>query len=223
LSSRMVIMSVEILKIAEIFYSLQGESTFAGLPCVFVRLSGCNLQCTWCDTAYANDHPAEMSVDDIMEHVSRWPCRLVEVTGGEPLLQPAVHQLIAGLCSQGYEVLLETSGAEDISGVDPRVHRIMDIKCPGSGMGAHNRGENLSHLTANDQIKMIIAGRTDYEWARDLIREKQLDRICPVLMAPAFGRVSNTDLAQWILEDHLPVRYQLQLHKYIWPADWKGV
>lgn len=219
----MVIMSDEILKIAEIFYSLQGESTFAGLPCVFVRLSGCNLQCAWCDTTYASDNPAEMTVDDIMEQISHWPCRLVEVTGGEPLLQSAVHVLISALCDQGREVLLETSGAEDISNVDARVRRIMDIKCPGSGMSAHNRWSNLQHLTARDEVKMIIANRADYEWARDLIRKEKLDQRCPVLMAPAYGLVSNPDLAQWILDDRLPVRYQLQLHKYIWPADWKGV
>ena len=216
-------MANDILKIAEIFYSLQGESTFAGLPCIFVRLSGCNLQCAWCDTAYANDNPAEMSTDEVMEQISHWPCRLVEITGGEPLLQPAVHGLLAGLCGRGYEVLLETSGAEDISKVDPRVRRIMDIKCPGSGMSAHNRWSNLQHLTARDEVKMIIAGRADYEWARDLIRKEKLDQRCPVLMAPAYGLVSNPDLAQWILDDRLPVRYQLQLHKYIWPADWKGV
>jgi 7-carboxy-7-deazaguanine synthase len=211
------------LDISEIFYSIQGESTCIGLPCVFIRLSFCNLRCRWCDSAYTFTPGQTRTVEEILEQVDGFPCRLVEVTGGEPLLQEGVFPLMERLCDDGYEVLLETSGSLDITRVDARVRRIVDVKCPGSDMADRNRWPNLDCLTGRDEVKFVIANRADYTWARDIVRERNLDQRCPILMSPVFGELENIDLARWILDDGLPVRYQLQLHKYIWDPRARGV
>ena len=204
------------LRLTEIFFSLQGEASRAGLPTVFVRLTGCPLRCTWCDTTYSFTGGEPASIASVLAEVARYPARQVCVTGGEPLAQKECLPLLAALCDAGYEVSLETSGALDIAGVDPRVSRIMDLKAPDSGECAKNCWENLAHLDARDEIKIVIASRTDYEWACDVIRERRLDAICPVLLSPAAGLVEPAALAGWILEDGLNVRFQLQLHKLLW-------
>lgn len=209
------------LRVSEIFFSLQGEASRVGLPTVFVRLTGCPLRCVWCDTEYAFTGGAPMTVDAVLAEVGRHPARQVCVTGGEPLAQKNCPALLAALCDAGYDVSLETSGALDLSGVDARVSRIMDLKAPDSGECDKNRWENLAALTARDEIKIIVASRTDYEWARGVIRERGLDTLCPVLLSPAQGRIDPTDLAEWILQDGLPVRFQLQLHKILW-GNMKG-
>lgn len=211
------------MRVTEIFHSIQGESTYAGQPCVFVRLTGCPLRCTWCDSEYAFYGGTEMSQDDVLEAVRRYRCPLVEVTGGEPLHQPAVLPLVEALCSEGYTVLVETSGAIDISGVDQRAHVIMDVKCPGSGMVERMDWKNLNRLASKDEIKFVIKDRTDYDWARDIVRQHHLADRCTVLFGPVFGDLEPRDLAEWILADRLPVRFQLQLHKHIWDPDRRGV
>lgn len=216
-------MDAPTLDISEIFHSIQGESTRMGLPCVFVRLSFCNLRCRWCDSAYAFAPGTVLGLEEILARVRGYRCRLVEVTGGEPLVQDGVHPLMKRLCDEGHEVLLETSGSLDISRVDPRVCRILDIKCPGSGMAGRTCWSNLGCLTGRDEVKFVIGDRADYEWAREVIRRHGLDRVCPVLMAPVFGALENAALAGWILGDGLPVRLQLQLHKYIWDPSARGV
>ena len=204
------------LRLTEIFYSLQGEASRAGLPTVFVRLTGCPLRCTWCDTTYSFTGGQPSSVEAVLAEVARYPARQVCVTGGEPLAQKECLALLTALCDAGYDVSLETSGALDIAGVDPRVSRIMDLKAPDSGECARNRWENLDGLTPRDEIKIVVASRADYEWARKQIRARQLDRLCPVLLSPAQGLVEPRALAEWILEDGLNVRFQLQLHKILW-------
>ena len=204
------------LRLTEIFFSLQGEATRAGLPTVFVRLTGCPLRCVWCDTTYSFSGGESATIDSILAEVAKHPARQVCVTGGEPLAQRECLPLLCALCDAGYEVSLETSGALDIAGVDPRVARIMDLKAPDSGECARNRWDNLTLLTEHDEIKIVVASRTDYEWARELIRERRLDTLCPVLLSPAQGLVDPTALAEWILEDGLNVRFQLQLHKLLW-------
>lgn len=216
-------MSEQILKVNEIFFSIQGESTFIGRPCIFVRLSFCHLRCRWCDSTYAYHEGTTMALDEVLANVAKYPCKTVEITGGEPLLQEAVDPLMGRLCDEGYEVLLETSGSLDISRVDPRVRRIVDVKCPGSGMAERNRWRNLGMLTATDEVKFVLADRADYEWSKDVMAKHRLVEICPVLMSPVFGELRNTKLAEWILADGLPVRYQLQLHKYIWDPAKRGV
>lgn len=217
------------LRITEIFHSVQGESTWAGLPCTFVRLTGCPLRCTWCDTTYSFHGGERMSLDDILEEVRRFPTRLVEITGGEPLVHRNAFVLAERLLAEGYTVLVETSGSEDISPLDPRVHVIMDLKCPGSGEVHRNRWENLPHLDGGDEVKFVVAGREDYEWTRQVIRERGLDRrveegsLRALLVSPVWGAVDLEALAGWILEDGLPVRFQVQLHKLIWGAERKGV
>lgn len=210
------------VKVNEIFYSLQGESTFAGRPCVLVRLTGCQMRCVWCDSEYAFYEGAWRALDDVVAEVARFGCPLVELTGGEPLLQPGARPLLARLCDAGYEVLLETGGGISIAGVDPRVRRIVDVKCPGSGEAAHNHWPNLELLTPRDELKFVLAGRDDYEWARGVVRERALAARCPVHFSPVHG-VDPAALAQWILEDRLPVRLQLQLHKLLWGATTRGV
>lgn len=204
------------LRVTEIFHSLQGESTRVGLPTVFVRLTGCPLRCTWCDTEYAFQGGETMSIGAVVAEVARHGTRYVCVTGGEPLAQKGCLALLTALCDAGYEVSLETSGALDIAAVDARVSRIMDLKAPDSGEADKNRWENLAGLNARDEIKIVIASRSDYEWARDQIRSRRLDALCPILLSPAQGRIEAADLADWILADGLPVRFQLQLHKLLW-------
>jgi 7-carboxy-7-deazaguanine synthase len=204
------------LRVTEIFFSLQGEAARAGLPTVFVRLTGCPLRCTWCDTTYSFTGGEPATVESVLAEVAKYPARQVCVTGGEPLAQKECLPLVTALCDAGYDVSLETSGALDIGGVDPRVARIMDLKAPDSGECGRNHRENLALLNPRDEIKIVVASRIDYEWARAAIREDRLDAICPVLLSPAQGLVDPTALAEWILEDGLNVRFQLQLHKLLW-------
>ena len=203
------------LRISEIFYSLQGETSRVGLPTVFVRLTGCPLRCGYCDTAYAFHGGESLTLNDILAQVAAYQPRYVTVTGGEPLAQKAAVNLLRDLCDAGYDVSLETSGALDICLVDPRVARIVDIKTPGSGEASKNRWENLAHLTTHDEVKFVITDETDYLWARALLAEQQLNHRCPILFSPVHGSAAS-DLAEWILRDHLPVRMQLQLHKILW-------
>jgi 7-carboxy-7-deazaguanine synthase len=245
------------LVINEVYLSLQGESTFAGLPCVFVRLTACNLRCSYCDTAYAFAEGEKQPVEEILSEVRRLatpfsnspsaPCPsqfrlpLVELTGGEPLLQPNVLPLMQALCDQGFTVLIETSGALDISRVDSRVRRIMDLKCPSSGEAARNRFENIAHLRATDEVKFVIGTQEDYDWAKEQIQRHGLAGICPLLFSwvqplapeqqhPSLKKVpagqtaiTRRELAEKIIADALPVRFQLQMHKFIWPAEQRGV
>ncbi|MFZ1900387.1 MAG: 7-carboxy-7-deazaguanine synthase QueE [Azonexus sp.] len=204
------------LRLTEIFFSLQGEASRAGLPTVFVRLTGCPLRCTWCDTTYSFTGGEPASIESVLAEVAKYPARQVCVTGGEPLAQKECQPLLSALCDAGYDVSLETSGALDIAGIDPRVTRVMDLKAPDSGECVKNRWENLAVLNPRDEIKIVIASRGDYEWARDLLRARKLDALCPVLFSPAQGLVDPTALADWILADGLNVRFQLQLHKLLW-------
>ena len=217
-------MPADSILINEIFYSIQGESTRAGCPCVFVRLTGCNLRCTWCDTEYAFTEGRKMTVAEVSERVQGYRCDLVEITGGEPLLQAGVYPLIDALLAAGKTVLIETSGASDISGLDPRVIKIMDLKCPRSGEASNNLWSNLDHLRPHDEVKFVVSDRADYEWARGVILDRQLaSRVNAVLLSCAFGRLAPASLAAWILEDRLPARFQLQIHKHIWHPDARGV
>jgi len=211
------------MRVTEIFHSIQGESSYAGQPCVFVRLTGCPLRCTWCDTDYAFYGGRDCSLDEVLAKVQTYGCRLVEVTGGEPLAQPESLPLMARLCDAGYTVLLETSGTIDIAPVDPRVHVILDVKCPGSGMAERMHWPNLAALTAKDEAKFVLADRADYDWAREILARHDLADHCSVLLSPVFGSLDLRQLAEWILADRLPVRFQLQLHKYIWAPDMRGV
>jgi len=211
------------LVINEIFYSIQGESSYAGWPCVFVRLTGCNLRCTWCDTTYSFNEGQPTSLDDIIAKVRSFETQLVEVTGGEPLLQPNVLPLLTRLCDLGKTVLLETSGSLDLAPVDPRVVKIMDLKCPSSGETDKNRYANLRHLTKLDEVKFVIADQADYDWAKRIITAEQLNQRCSVLVSPVVERLPLRTLADWILADHLPVRLQTQWHKLIWGPTARGV
>ncbi|PKO72137.1 MAG: 7-carboxy-7-deazaguanine synthase QueE [Betaproteobacteria bacterium HGW-Betaproteobacteria-14] len=207
------------LRVSEIFHSLQGESTRAGLPTVFVRLTGCPLRCAWCDTEYAFSGGETLTLGDVLIEVARHGARQVCVTGGEPLAQKACLPLLVALCDAGYAVSLETSGALAVSAVDPRVSRIMDLKAPASGEADKNLWDNLPHLNAQDEIKIVLADEADYAWARKVIGERKLDAICPVLLSPVAGKLDPKLLAEWVLRDRLPVRVQLQLHKLIWGAE----
>jgi 7-carboxy-7-deazaguanine synthase len=213
------------LRITEVFYSIQGESTFAGRPSAFVRLTGCDLRCRWCDSTYTFTGGEWRAIDDIVRQVAdEFGADLVCVTGGEPLLQPRVHDLVAALLGRGVTVTMETGGQRDLSPVDPRVHRIVDLKCPGSGEVERNRWENLPLLGPRDEVKCVLADRADYEWARGVVREHRLhERVNAVLMSPVHGALPPEQLAAWILEDRLPVRLQLQVHKYLWGAEARGV
>ncbi|MDO9371350.1 MAG: 7-carboxy-7-deazaguanine synthase QueE [Gammaproteobacteria bacterium] len=204
------------LRITEIFYSLQGETRTVGLPTVFVRLTGCPLRCGYCDTAYAFQGGEWVLLPDILARVADFKPRYVTVTGGEPLAQRAALDLLTALCDAGYEVSLETSGALDVSLVDARTVKVMDIKTPGSGEADKNRFENIAHLTPRDQVKFVLCNRDDYEWAKALLSQYDLAARCEALFSPSFGELDATQLADWILEDHLPVRLQIQLHKYLW-------
>ena len=212
------------LTINEIYESIQGESSWAGLRCVFVRLTFCDLRCTYCDTEYAFYKGDKRPVAEVLADVVKYETPLVEITGGEPLLQKNVLPLMTALCDAGRTVLIETSGAHDISKIDPRVHRIMDLKTPGSGECARNMWINIAHLTKRDEVKCVIGSREDYEWSRDRVREHDLVARCgTVLFSPIFDRIEPRQIVEWILEDKLPVRFQLQMHKFIWDPKQKGV
>jgi len=212
------------LTINEIYFSVQGESTWAGLPCVFVRLTFCDLRCTYCDTEYAFYEGKKQTLGEVVDAVLAYQCPLVEITGGEPLLQKNVLPLMALLANAGCTILLETSGAHDISMVDPRVHRIMDLKTPGSGEAERNLFSNLDHLSARDEVKFVIGSREDYEWSRAQVCEHRLASRChAVLFSPIFGRIDPREIVEWVLADNLPVRFQLQMHKFIWTPAQRGV
>jgi len=217
------------LRITEVFHSIQGESTWAGLPCTFIRITGCPLRCVWCDTTYSFHGGERRTLDELVEAAQEIGTPLVEVTGGEPLAHPNAFTLIRMLLDEGFTVLVETSGAVDVSPRDPRCHLIMDLKCPGSGEVDRNLWSNLDHLTERDEVKFVVANRADYEWARDVIRERGLDRrvregtLKALLVSPVHGSVELEPLARWILEDRLPVRFQVQLHKLIWDPETRGV
>ena len=204
------------LRVSEVFHSLQGESTRVGLPTVFVRLTGCPLRCTWCDTAHAFSGGKTLSLAALLERIAAFDCKTVCVTGGEPLAQAGCPALLAALCDAGYSVSLETSGALDIAGVDPRVSRIVDIKAPDSGEAEKNRWENLDALRPTDELKFVLASRADYDWAKSVLARRHLDARCPVLFSPVADRLAPRQLAEWLLADRLPVRFQLQLHKTLW-------
>ena len=212
------------LRINEIYYSIQGESTWVGRPCVFVRLTFCNLRCNYCDTEYAFYEGKDRTLSEILGAVAKSRCRLVEITGGEPLLQKNLLPLMSMLCDSGYTVLLETSGAHDISKVDPRVHRIMDLKTPGSGEADKNLWSNIANLTLRDEVKFVIGSREDYEWSRNKVQQYDLPSSChAVLFSPIFGRIDPRQIVEWLLADKLDVRFQLQMHKFIWSPTQRSV
>ncbi len=210
-----------VLRMSEVYVSVQGESTFVGVPCAFVRLTGCNLRCTWCDSAFTFTGGTRRTVDDVVAEVHALGVQLVEVTGGEPLVQKAAIPLMQKLVDLGHTVLLETSGSRSIADVPPAVHVIMDLKPPDSGEVRANLWSNIPLLKAKDEVKFVLASRGDYEWARDVVREHALPG--PVLFSPVWGKIEPRDLVAWIVEDRLPVRFQLQLHKVVWPPDARGV
>ena len=210
------------VKVNEIFHSIQGESTFAGRPCVLVRLTGCQMRCSWCDSEYAFYEGEWMSLPEVVARVAGYGCPLVEVTGGEPLLQPGTRPLLSVLAEAGYEVLLETGGGLDLSGVDPRVRRVVDVKCPASGEAEANRWENLDLLTPRDELKFVLADEADYRWAREVVTARRLERRCPIHFSPVWGRLAPATLAAWVLADRLPVRLGLQLHKVVWGGEIRG-
>jgi len=210
------------LRVTEIFHSIQGESSHAGRPCAFVRLTGCNLRCRWCDSEYTFTGGERMEIDDILTQVKGYGSKLVEITGGEPLAQSESLDLIRRFCDEGFEVLIETSGSIDIEPVDRRATFILDIKCPGSGEVEKNRWENLQHLKPKDEIKFVIADRADYDWAKQIISDRGLNR-WTVLLSPVWGEMDLKSLAEWMLADGVPARLQTQLHKHIWGAEARGV
>jgi len=215
---------VDILRLNEIFHSIQGESSRAGEPCVFVRMTGCGLRCTYCDTEYAFFEGEDVSIEEVVEKVESYGCKLVELTGGEPLEQEGVYVLMDELLAKGYDLMIETGGHVDISRVDTRVKRIVDLKTPSSGMMKRNLYSNIEHLTRHDEVKFVIGSREDYEWAKEQIERHNLaKRAGTILFSPVHGEFSDADLASWILEDRLPVRFQKQLHKIIWPEIMRGV
>jgi 7-carboxy-7-deazaguanine synthase len=217
------------LRITEVFHSIQGESSWAGLPCTFIRITGCPLRCVWCDTTYSFQGGERRTLESLVAEAKDIGTDLVEVTGGEPLAHPNAFVLVGRLLDEGFTVLVETSGAVDVAPRDPRCHLIMDLKCPGSGESQRNLWSNLDHLTARDEVKFVVADRSDYEWARDVIRERGLDSrvgdetLRALLISPVHGALALEELARWILEDRLPVRLQVQLHKFIWAPDARGV
>ncbi len=211
------------LKINEIYFSIQGESTKAGLPCVFVRLTYCNLRCKYCDTEYAFYEGKELSLDEIISGVKKFDCKLVEITGGEPLVQSDTINLMQRLCDEGFEVLLETGGSLSIKEIDPRVKIIMDLKCPSSGMLKKNYYKNIDTIKPSDELKFVIGTREDYEWTKEIIQKYNLMKKCIILFSVVFGELEPVILVEWILEDKLDVRFQLQMHKFIWEPTTKGV
>jgi 7-carboxy-7-deazaguanine synthase len=213
-----------LLTINEIFYSIQGESTYAGRPCVFVRLTACDLRCTWCDTAYAFHEGQKRSLDEVLAEVDAYDCPLVEVTGGEPLLQDDVYPLMQGLLERGRTVLVETGGHRSTEQVPEQVITILDVKCPGSGEAHRNDWSNLARLRLHDEVKFVIRDRTDYEYARDVIQRHGIEgRAAAILFSPVHGVLEPKQLSEWVLADRLPVRIQLQVHKYIWDPGTRGV
>lgn len=212
------------LTINELYLSVQGESTWAGLPCAFVRTTACDLRCTYCDTEYAFYQGKKMTLQEVYDGILAMNVPLIEVTGGEPLLQKNVLPLMTAFCDAGKTVLIETSGAHDISKIDPRVHRIMDLKTPSSGECGRNLYSNIEHLAERDEVKFVMGSREDYEWAREQVRTHGLDkRVRAVLLSVVFGKLAPRDVVEWILEDGLPVRFQLQMHKFIWEPKARGV
>lgn len=211
------------LKINEIYKSIQGESSKAGLPCVFVRLTYCNLRCTYCDSEYAFYDGKDFSVEQVVEQVKSFKCNLVEITGGEPLFQKEVFELMTKLCDNGFEVMIETSGSLSIKDIDNRVLVIMDLKCPSSKMMKKNLYENIEYLKPIDEVKFVIGTREDYEWSKEIIKKYEIDKKCNILFSVVFENLKPVDLVNWILEDNLNVRFQLQMHKYIWNPKQKGV
>ncbi|QQS36325.1 MAG: radical SAM protein [Ignavibacteriales bacterium] len=211
------------LKINEIYYSIQGESSFAGLPCIFIRLTYCNLRCTYCDTEYAFYAGKDRTIQEILDEISSYDCKLVELTGGEPLVQEESLILMQTLCNNGYEVLIETGGSLPIKDIDSRVKIIMDLKCPSSGMMKKNLYENIHHLKKQDEVKFVIGSREDYEWTKQILKQYDLTEKVSVLFSVVFGKLEPVDLVNWILEDNLKVRFQLQMHKFIWDPAMKGV
>lgn len=211
-------------KINEIFYSIQGEGTQAGEPCVFVRFTYCNLRCTYCDTEYAFYDGTEMSKEEIIEQVKKYNCKLVEITGGEPLVQKEeCLDLMKNLCELGFDVMIETGGSISIADIDPRVKIIMDLKCPSSGMEKKNFYENINYLKQTDELKFVIGNWEDYQWSKKIIKENNLEEKCILLFSPVFDKIQPVEIVNWILADNLKVRFQLQLHKYIWHPQTKGV
>lgn len=211
------------LKINEIYHSIQGESTYAGLPCVFVRLTGCNLRCTYCDTEYAFYEGMDYTIDEIVKEVKKFNCKLVEVTGGEPLIQKECNTLMKTLCDEGFSVLLETAGNMPIEEIDERVKIIMDLKCPSSKMMDKNLYDNIGHLKKGDEVKFVIGNREDYDWSKKTLNKYSLNDKCAVLFSCVFNELEQLTLVNWILEDKLDVRYQMQMHKYIWHSETRGV
>ena len=219
----------EYLRVTEIFHSIQGESTWAGLPCTFLRLTGCPLRCVWCDTEYSFHGGEKVPLSDLIQRTEEIGCRLVEITGGEPLIHPNAFRLATELLDRGYTVLVETSGAIDVSPLDPRAHKIMDLKCPGSGEESRNLWTNLDHLTYRDEMKFVLKDKVDFDWACRVIRDRGLDRrvrkgdLRALHFSPVWDQLKLEDLAAWLLAEHLPVRLQLQLHKLIWDPTTRGV
>jgi 7-carboxy-7-deazaguanine synthase len=211
------------MKVCEIFTSIQGESSYAGKPCTFIRMTGCNLRCTYCDTTYAYEEGTEFSVEDILGQTEKGGIPLVEITGGEPLLQEGVYDLMGRLLQKGFVVLIETNGSQNIGEIDPRVRTILDLKTPGSGMSGKMDFSNLSKIRRNDEVKFVLTGRTDYEWSKEIIHSYQLSDRCHILLSPAYGILPPEKLAQWIVADRLPVRLNLPLHKYIFGIERRGV
>jgi 7-carboxy-7-deazaguanine synthase len=207
------------MRITEIYQSIQGESTFVGLPCVFVRTTGCDLRCSWCDSEFTFTGGTTMSLDQIEAEVEKYDCELVELTGGEPMLQHDINDLAVRLADKGHTILIETGGHRDISALDPRVIRIMDLKCPASGECEKNLWSNLEHIRPEDEIKFVIADRGDYDWMIRTVRDHRLEDRVKILVSTGFGLVDSADVVAWMLEDKLRARFQLQLHKYIWPPD----
>ena len=211
------------MQITEIYQSVQGESSYAGLPCVFVRTTGCDLRCSWCDSEFTFTGGTRMSLDEIVSEVEKYACELVELTGGEPMLQKEIYELTSRLADNGHVVLIETGGHRDISMLDSRVIRIMDLKCPASDECHKNLWSNLAHLRPDDEVKFVIADRNDYEWALGVIREHGLEARVKILLSTAFAALEPRQVVEWMLADRVHARFQLQLHKYIWPADARRV
>ena len=211
------------IKINEIYLSVQGESTHTGLPCIFIRLTGCNLRCSWCDTAYAFHEGKNMSIDEILQKVENFGIHLVEITGGEPLMQDNVYTLMRRLIENGYKVMLETGGSISLERVPKDVIKIMDLKCPGSGEQEKNNLDNLKLLVPHDEVKFVILDKKDYEWSRDIIKRYKINEIAHILISPVFDKLELKEIVKWILKDRLPVRLQTQLHKIIWDKNTIGV